>query len=72
MSPRNRHNATATDLCPTKTPSNFVAARLVGCGTTPRICSTDLLSKDGLLIIEHAGREYHLRVTNSGKLILTA
>jgi hemin uptake protein HemP len=33
--------------------------------------SRDLL-RDGQLLIEHAGREYRLRITRHGKLILTA
>jgi hemin uptake protein HemP len=37
-----------------------------------RVRSADLFGSDGQLIIEHGGREYRLRVTNSGKLILTA
>jgi hemin uptake protein HemP len=34
--------------------------------------SNELLSNSKQLIIEHAGREYRLRVTSNGKLILTA
>jgi len=37
-----------------------------------RIMSTLLLGERGELIIEHDGREYRLRRTQSGKLILTA
>lgn len=36
-----------------------------------RISSADLLSNLGRLIIEHNGEEYVLRLTRSGKLILT-
>jgi len=36
-----------------------------------RVHSRDLL-RDGQLLIEHAGREYRLRITRHGKLILTA
>jgi len=36
-----------------------------------RVRSRDLL-RHGQLVIEHAGREYRLRVTSNGKLILTA
>jgi len=39
---------------------------------TPRIASGILLAGKRELIIEHAGREYRLRVTAQGKLILTA
>jgi hemin uptake protein HemP len=37
-----------------------------------RVHSRDLLRDGEQLIIEHAGREYRLRVTSKGKLILTA
>jgi len=39
---------------------------------TPRIDSATLLGRAGELIIEHCGRNYRLRVTQNGKLILTA
>jgi hemin uptake protein HemP len=37
-----------------------------------RVLSRDLLGERGEIIIEHNGREYRLRLTQSGKLILTA
>jgi len=37
-----------------------------------RTTSDELLRGRGELIIVHAGREYRLRVTQNGKLILTA
>jgi hemin uptake protein HemP len=37
-----------------------------------RVMSQQLLGKKGELIIEHDGREYRLRRTQAGKLILTA
>ncbi len=37
-----------------------------------RISSDALLGRRGELIIEHGGREYRLRLTQNGKLILTA
>jgi hemin uptake protein HemP len=37
-----------------------------------KIPSGELLGERGELIIVHAGREYRLRLTHSGKLILTA
>jgi len=37
-----------------------------------RVMSKQLLGIRGELIIEHEGREYRLRRTQSGKLILTA
>jgi len=39
---------------------------------TPRVPSASLLGEYGELIIEHAGREYKLRRTSNGKLLLTA
>lgn len=38
----------------------------------PRVSSRQLLGVHGELIIEHQGREYRLRITQNGKLILTA
>ena len=40
--------------------------------SAPRVRSRDLLGGSGELVIEHNGREYRLRLTQSGKLILTA
>jgi hemin uptake protein HemP len=37
-----------------------------------RITSQSLLGTRGELVIVHNGREYRLRLTQSGKLILTA
>ena len=37
-----------------------------------RVISGQLLGNRGELVIEHNGREYRLRLTQSGKLILTA
>lgn len=37
-----------------------------------RVTSSALLAGARELVIEHAGREYRLRVTGNGKLILTA
>jgi hemin uptake protein HemP len=37
-----------------------------------RVLSQQLLGKRGELVIEHEGREYRLRRTQNGKLILTA
>jgi hemin uptake protein HemP len=34
--------------------------------------SDELLGPKGELVIEHAGRRYLLRITQNGKLILTA
>lgn len=48
--------------------SNF-ASRAV---RAPRVTSDALLAAGNELIIEHAGKEYRLRLTSNGKLILTA
>lgn len=37
-----------------------------------RVLSDRLLGERGELVIEHNGREYRLRLTQNGKLILTA
>lgn len=37
-----------------------------------RVLSQQLLGNKGELVIEHEGREYRLRRTQKGKLILTA
>ena len=37
-----------------------------------RVRSEDLLRGQSELVIEHQGREYRLRITQNGKLILTA
>jgi len=38
----------------------------------PQVTSADLLGATGELVIMHRGRQYRLRVTQNGKLILTA
>ncbi|HKC45138.1 MAG TPA: hemin uptake protein HemP [Burkholderiales bacterium] len=38
----------------------------------PRVRSDELLRGRSELVIEHQGREYRLRITQNGKLILTA
>lgn len=43
-----------------------------GPAPAPRISSRELLGPHGELVIEHQGREYRLRITQNGKLILTA
>ncbi|SDL05122.1 Hemin uptake protein HemP [Franzmannia pantelleriensis] len=37
-----------------------------------RVSSQQLLGERGLLIIEHRGKEYQLRITRNDKLILTS
>lgn len=46
--------------------------RAMNSAPAPRVHSNELLNDGMQLIIEHAGREYRLRVTTNGKLILTA
>jgi hemin uptake protein HemP len=41
-------------------------------GGPERVTSRDLLGQRAELIIVHDGREYRLRITQNGKLILTA
>lgn len=41
-------------------------------GLPTRVQSSELLGPSGQIEIEHAGRIYRLRVTQQGKLILTA
>jgi len=43
-----------------------------GSSQRERVMSKQLLGERGELIIEHHGREYRLRRTQNGKLILTA
>jgi hemin uptake protein HemP len=50
-----------------KTKSQPVAAAM-----PPKVKSETLLGKQRALVITHNGREYCLRVTQNGKLILTA
>jgi len=38
----------------------------------PKVTSEALLGASRELVIAHNGREYHLRLTQNGKLILTA
>jgi len=40
--------------------------------TPPRTTSKELLGGAAEIIIEHQGRDYRLRLTQNGKLILTA
>lgn len=52
-----------------KVPSEAVLPRLP---EPKRVASEELLGPGGQIIIVHNGREYRLRQTHSGKLILTA
>ena len=40
-------------------------------GSTRRVTSASLLQGQRVIVIEHGGREYRLRLTSNGKLILT-
>jgi len=55
-------------------PRRALPAANPGSGTTPpeRIASEALLGGRKELVIVHNGREYRLRLTQNGKLILTA
>lgn len=48
------------------------ALRPAAAGTLPRFDSVELLGTATAVVIVHNGREYLLRVTQNGKLILTA
>lgn len=57
------------------TPKNSATSpRTPGLDTEPpvRVTSESLLGSRGELLIVHNGREYRLRLTQNGKLILTA
>lgn len=47
-------------------------APLPGDDSHKRIASADLFGEAREVVIEHAGRLYRLRITQNGKLILTA
>lgn len=55
-----------------KPPESHATSPLPDIGQSARVSSAALLGDHGELVIEHAGREYRLRVTQNGKLILTA
>lgn len=55
-----------------KPPECDVRSRLSNIDRSTRVSSAVLLGDQGELVIEHAGREYRLRITQNGKLILTA
>lgn len=72
MSSHSRHDATGKLIHARKAESDRAVARPSDSGPVPRVRSNELLNDGMQLIIEHAGREYRLRVTSNGKLILTA
>ena len=62
-------------MCPEATPSSPDPAPPRGGEDEPglpRVRSDALLGARGELVILHQGREYRLRITQNGKLILTA
>ena len=62
-----------TRVTPTPSTDDDLPVQLGTAAITPRrLTSTALLQGDRQVVIEHAGREYLLRITAQGKLILTA
>jgi hemin uptake protein HemP len=53
-------------------PERGESPQSAGASTPRRISSDALLGTQRELVITHNGREYHLRLTQNGKLILTA
>lgn len=55
-------------------PSPFANPQTAAAPVTParRVSSQSLLDGSNEIIIEHQGRDYRLRLTQNGKLILTA
>jgi hemin uptake protein HemP len=72
MSSRSRNDSAGKHAAPGGMEPNRATTRPPGGGPVPRVRSHELLRDSEQLIIEHAGREYRLRVTSNGKLILTA
>ncbi|AKJ40682.1 hemin uptake protein HemP [Pragia fontium] len=54
---------------PDKQPEPYKQADTVS--SLPLINSQQLLGKSGILLIQHQGQQYQLRITKTGKLILT-
>lgn len=52
-------------------PSEPTTAESVGAKSIQRVRASDLLGPRGLLLIEHEGEVYTLRVTRNNRLILT-
>ena len=55
-----------------KDPNTPESERIESAEPPTRVTSKDLLGARGELLIAHNGREYRLRLTQNGKLILTA
>ena len=52
-----------------KVPGNIISS--IAGGKKPRIESTDLFQGEREIVIVHQEKEYNLRITRNGKLILT-
>jgi hemin uptake protein HemP len=70
------HTLSTTAAAQAASTNEPVAARSIGAAVAPtsratRISSGRLLAGARELVIEHAGQEYHLRLTRNDKLILT-
>jgi hemin uptake protein HemP len=71
-------NATHYHLAVQREPTVVLVSPLPASSSTPDtavvrcVTSRELLGASGQLVITHGGREYRLRVTQNGKLILTA
>jgi hemin uptake protein HemP len=63
---------TSMTMSPPAQPPPLPMTDLKTSSDPPRVRSDELLGPTGALVIEHAGRRYLLRVTQNGKLILTA
>ncbi len=61
------HDEHARETPPTKSTDTVTDA-----GVSRRIRSEELFRGVREIVIEHGGRQYQLRITQSGKLILTA
>jgi hemin uptake protein HemP len=65
----------ASEDPPAPTPARAVVApppRNGAQAIVRRVASDELLGARGELVIAHQGRDYRLRITQNGKLILTA
>lgn len=65
-------NRYRSHMLPDQPPSRAEATQMRDARSANSVPSQDLLGQRGELIIEHEGRQYRLRRTQNGKLILTA
>jgi hemin uptake protein HemP len=54
-----------------QSPARACAPAAAGQPDLPKVASRDLLKGSNLLLIEHGGDRYYLRMTRNNKLILT-